>query len=157
MQVARQLAKLANVSSLRENESQHHTTLQMQSDLLLQHHIHRFNMWINPTTDRPATPRYVCKAMIRQSLFRTGVQKPVSQKETCKLVAIVHIPLGQVQYLNLMSVVSGGCSADVMTTGELIHGLIYSLMAFVIRLKLTDVKILQLDPSNSSAVTAQTG
>ncbi len=52
--------------------------LTYQASLVLEPHAHHFNMWRNPKLDRPALPCYSCWALIRQSLFRSGVSRRVS-------------------------------------------------------------------------------
>lgn len=95
----------------------------MQSVSQLQQHTHRFNMWIGPNASRPAMPCSVCRAVIGQH----------------EAEARGHLG-NQVQCLTLLPAVVSGRPANTRTTDELVRGLIYSLTASVIRLKLTDVK-----------------
>ena len=106
--------------------------------LLLPIHVHCFNTWRNPNTDRPAMPCYGCWDAIGQSLF--------SQSEVNLLLYTYVL----VRYLHFMSVVLSSRYGHCRWTHLWSH--LFTDDDFLIRLKLTYVKILQFDPSNSSAV-----
>lgn len=73
LQVVHQLAGLAHVRSLHEDDRQHHAAPLMQSVSQRQQHTQRFDMWIGPKASRPAMPCSVCRAVIGQSRLKLEV------------------------------------------------------------------------------------